>query len=169
MRKYLIILLFSLPFFTSCILFRIDPDSFFVHWNIHNCTGNSIVIKTYKSQDTVESGQKTTFISWGYTADGYDIKRCEKNQDFSDLYGFWGKFRRDTTKMVVEMRMITDAVDTTLYPQRVWKYNRKDESGKQFFTVTSWIKNKVHDSAGRYRDWSYTFELYPEDFDVVER
>ena len=65
--------------------------------------------------------------------------------------------------MVVEMRMITEAADTALYPKRVWKYNQKDEPGKQFFTVTSWVKAKVPDS---HRDWSYTFELYPEDFGV---
>jgi len=166
MRKYLIILLLSLLLFTSCILFQIDPDSFIVYWNIHNCTENSIVIKTCKSQDTVKIGQKKTFIKWEYTATGYAIKRCEKNQDFSDLYDFWGQYIRDTSRMVVEMRMITETADTALYPKRVWKYNQKDEPRKQFFTVTSWIKNKVPDS---HRDWSYTFELYPEDFGVVDR
>ena len=166
MRKFYTIL-FSL-LFTSCIGF--DPSRFIVYWYIDNCTGNDIIINTYKSQDTLKAGQRKIFRYSHYVETTYEIERCNNSQNFSNMYRFWGDDRvRDTTKMVVEMRMITDAVDTTLYPQRVWKYNRKDESGKQFFTVTSWIKNKVHDSAGRYRDWSYTFELYPEDFDVVER
>lgn len=67
--------------------------------------------------------------------------------------------------MIVDMRMILEDVDTAHYPRRVWRFIRKDDSGKQFFNGNNWIKTVNSNGL----DFTYTFELYPEDFGLDER
>ena len=155
MRKFMF-LLFTCLYFMSCIGF--DPPSYSGRWYIDNHTGNDIIVKAYKAQDTVKSGQKRIFGFWGHVK----TRRHEICHDFDDIKNFWGyNDDTDTSKMIVDMRMILEDGDTAHYPRRVWRFIRKDDSGKQFFNCNNWIKTVNSNGL----DFTYTFELYPEDFD----
>ena len=158
-------LLFTCLYFMSCIGFDLDPGKDHTYWNISNCTVNDIVIKTDRSQDTVKPNQRKSFTYWGYVRTRSHMKQHDENHDFNDINNFWGRIRRDTSKMIVDMRMILEDVDTAHYPRRVWRFIRKDDSGKQFFNGNNWIKTVNSNGL----DFTYTFELYPEDFGLDER
>ena len=165
----LLLLLFSCVCMTSCWPFLFPnigesfPDTDYeVYWDIRNYTDNDVIIKAGKTQYTIVSKQKRSILCLAYR-----IK--DGTHEFDDIERFFRDIstrqQEDTSRMIIAMRLALPQTDTALFPKRVWRYSQRQDAGKQFFGLGSWIQGKNKNG----RDFTYTFELYPEDFGLDER